>query len=129
MMMTQQSRYLLAIVTATTTTTERVSTVFRSKKSFKINNWVTVTVKSSSSRITYVPKLLKTTVMIVKKHTPLKIGMEQNHGGLEENLPFRMGDGCRFHVNLPGPLQKIYTNNQPVLVVYGRSLSLLTITN
>ena len=38
------------------------------------------------------PKLLKTTVRIVKNHTPLKIGMEQNHGGLEENLPFRMGD-------------------------------------
>ena len=28
--------------------------------------------------------------------------MEHNHGGLEDHFPFKMGDGSRFHVNLPG---------------------------
>ena len=33
--------------------------------------------------------------------TPLKINMEHNHGGLEDDLPYKWII-CRFHVNLPG---------------------------
>ena len=28
----------------------------------------------------------------IKKYTPLKINMEHNHGGLEDHVPFKMGD-------------------------------------
>ena len=39
---------------------------------------------------------------VVSNITPLKINMEDNHGGLENCFPFQMGDlSCRFHVNVP----------------------------
>ena len=28
----------------------------------------------------------------IENHTPWKINMEHNHGGLEDDIPFQMGD-------------------------------------
>ena len=39
-------------------------------------------------------------------NTPLKINMEHNNGGLEDDFPFQLGDFQVNHVNLPGCMQK-----------------------
>ena len=54
----------------------------------------------------------------VLDHTPLKINMEPNHGGLEDQFLSKWVI-CRFHVNLPGCICKyiyIYTLYTPLVV-------------
>ncbi len=47
-------------------------------------------------------------------HTPLKINMEHNHGGLEDHVPFKLVI-CRFHVNLPGCISSYIWINDTIL--------------
>ena len=46
---------------------------------------------------------------MVETRTPWKINMEPENDGLEDDIPFQLGD-LRFHVNLPGCNFQLSTN-------------------